>query len=108
VEKLFRKKQVAWLEKNGEDPHVIEVINEQENLYIIYYDVKDPHFHPEDEGDYPYQRQGYVQTGKAAFSFVMFFKDDGRPDADKAISLFEHMKLMPATAEPVVSISAPR
>lgn len=107
VLELFKEKKEKWQERNAEDPPIIELINDRDNLYITYFDVKDLRFTPGDEGEYPYHRLGYAMMGKAAFSFIMMYTDEGRAEVERAITLLEHMKIMEPNAATVIEVVNP-
>jgi hypothetical protein len=101
---LFGENMSDWQERNADDPPVVELIDEQEGLYIAYFDIKDQYYHADDSGEYPYERHGYAVKGKAAFLFRIFFREEGRADVEKAISALAHMKILDIDTEPVIDI----
>jgi hypothetical protein len=104
VVKLLRDKMARWQERNAEVPVVIEIINDRKELYLTYFDVKDMYYHQGDYEEFPFLRQGYVMMGNVVFSFRLYYRDEGRDDAEKGINALEHMKLLDITTEPVIEI----
>jgi hypothetical protein len=104
MQTLFDRRMAKWQDRNGDETPVIELFNDQAGLYLSYLDVKDRYFHPGDEGEYPYQRHGFMVQGKTAFFFKFFYKDEGRDEVEKGISALEHMKILDIHADPIIDI----